>query len=97
MTRLISIILIALILLLVLVFTLLNADPVSHNYHFGELRQPLALILVVSFVAGALIGLLASVLVILSSRHEVAKLKRQIKSTEQEVENLRALPIKDKH
>ena len=97
MTRFISIVFIVLILLLVLLFTLLNAETVPLNYYFGQLDQPLALILVVTFVAGALIGLLSSILVILSSRHEVSKLRKQIKHTEQEVMNLRSIPIKDNH
>jgi len=97
MTRFISIVVIILILLLVLTFTLLNAEPVSLNYYLGEVEQPLALILVVTFVAGALIGLLSSTLVILSSRHEVSKLRKHIKQTEQEVINLRSIPLKDKH
>jgi len=100
MARFISIFFIILILLLVLLFTKLNAEPVSLNYYLGQIEQPLALILVVTFVAGSLIGLLSSVLVILSSRHEVSKLRKQIKQikhTEQEVMNLRSIPIKDKH
>ena len=97
MTRLISIIFIILIVLLVLLFTTLNAAPVSLNYYLGEIEQPLALILVITFVAGAIIGLLSSVLVILSSRHEVSKLRKQIKQTEQEVMNLRSIPLQDKH
>jgi len=97
MTRFISIVVIILILLLVLLFTLLNAEPVSLNYYLGQVEQPLALILVVTFVAGALIGLLSSIVVILSSRHEVSKLRRHIKQTEQEVINLRSIPLKDKH
>jgi len=97
MTRFISTLFIVLILLLVLLFTLLNAESVSLNYYLGEVEQPLALILVVTFVAGALIGLLSSIVAILSSRHEVSKLRKHIKHTEQEVMNLRSIPIKDKH
>ena len=80
-----------------LLFTTLNAEPVSLNYYFGKFEQPLALILVITFVAGALIGLLSSILVLLSSRHEVSKLRKQIKDTEQEVLNLRSIPLQDKH
>lgn len=80
-----------------LLFTLLNAELVSLNYYLGQVEQPLALILVVTFVAGALIGLLSSVVMIISARHEISKLRKQIKQTEQEVMNLRSIPIKDKH
>jgi len=97
MTRFISIFFIVVILLLVALFTSLNADPVSLNYYLDKVEQPLALILVATFVVGALIGLLSSVVVILSARREVSKLRKQIKQTEQEVLNLRSIPIKDNH
>ena len=45
----------------------------------------------------AILGLISSVLVIMASRYEVSKLRREIKHTEEELMNLRALPIKDKH
>jgi len=97
MARFISAIIILSILLLVLLFTLLNAESVSIDYYFGRVEQPLALVLVVTLVAGAIIGLCSSIFVILSSRREVSQLRKSIKQTEQEVMNLRTIPIKDKH
>ena len=97
MARIITAIAVLLVLLLVLLFTLLNSEPVTINYYFGEVPAPLALVLILTLIAGALMGLLSSILVILSSRREIAKLRRQVRDTEEELMNLRKLPIKDSH
>ncbi|WP_126455424.1 LapA family protein [Sulfuriflexus mobilis] len=97
MARLVSAFIILLVLLLVLFFTILNGEPVTVNYYFGEVRAPLALTIILALVGGAILGLISSVVIIMSTRHEVSKLRRQIKHTEQELTNLRTMPIKDKH
>lgn len=97
MARLVSAFIILLVLLLVLFFTILNGEPVTVNYYFGEVQAPLALTIILALVGGAILGLISSVVIIMSTRHEVSKLRRQIKHTEQELTNLRTMPIKDKH
>jgi putative membrane protein len=97
MARLVSAFIILLVLLLVLFFTILNGEPVTVNYYLGEIQAPLALVIILALVSGAILGLISSVLVIMATRHEVSKLRREIKHTEQELNNLRTLPIKDKH
>lgn len=97
MARIVNAIAILLVLLLVLLFTLLNSEPVTINYYFGDVPAPLALVLVLTLIIGALLGLFSGILVILASRRQIAKLRRQIRNTEEEVMNLRKLPIKDSH
>jgi putative membrane protein len=97
MARLVSAFIILLVLLLVLFFTILNGEPVTVNYYLGEVQAPLALVIILTLVSGAILGLISSVLVIMATRHEVSKLRRELKHTEQELMNLRTLPIKDKH
>jgi len=97
MARLVSAFIILLVLLLVLFFTILNGDPVTVNYYLAEVQAPLALVIILALVSGAILGLISSVFVIMATRHEVSKLRREIKHTEQELMNLRTLPIKDKH
>ena len=97
MARLASAFVILLVLLLVLFFTILNGEPVTVNYYLGEVQAPLALVIILALVSGAILGLISSVLVIMATRHEVSKLRREIKHSEQELMNLRTLPIKDKH
>jgi len=97
MARLVSAFIILLVLLLVLFFTILNGEPVTVNYYLGEIDAPLALVIILSLASGAVLGLIFSLFAIMSARHEVSKLRREIKHTEQELMNLRTLPIKDKH
>lgn len=97
MARLASAFIILLVLLLVLFFTLLNGEPVTVNYYLGEIHPPLAAVIILSIVCGALLGLISSMVLIMASRYEVSRLRREIKHTEQELMNLRTLPIKDKH
>lgn len=97
MSRIIGYVILLLILLLVLFFTLLNADVVNIHYHFGELQQPLSVVILVSLLLGAVLGIAASLGIIIRHRRELSRLKRQIKNTETEVANLRNMPIKDDH
>lgn len=97
MARLVSAFIVLLVLLLVLFFTILNGEPVTVNYYLGEVQAPLALVIILALISGAILGLISSLLVIMATRHEVSKLRREIKHTEQELMNLRTLPIRDKH
>lgn len=97
MSRIIGYIFLLLILILVLFFTLLNADAVVVNYHFGELQQPLSVVILVSLLIGAMLGIAASLSIIVRHRRDLSRLKRQVKDTETEVANLRKMPIKDDH
>jgi putative membrane protein len=95
MSRIIGYIVLLLILLLVLFFTLLNTDAIRINYHFGIIEGPLSLVLLVAVLAGTMLGIVASLGIIIRHRRELARLKRQIKNTATEVANLRNMPIKD--
>jgi len=97
MARLASAFIILLVLLLVLFFTILNNESVTVNYYLGEIDAPLALVIILSLASGAVMGLIFSLFAIMSARHEVSKLRRDIKHTEHVLMNLRTLPIKDKH
>ena len=78
-------------------FAVLNAGDVQLNYYFGQFQAPLSLVIVISLACGAVLGILASLAAIIQLKHEQTKLKKTISLTEKEVENLRSLPIQDKH
>lgn len=78
-------------------FAVHNADPVEFNYYFASKQIPLSLILVLAMLIGAILGVLASLGVIIGLKRELAKLKKTVSLTEKEVMNLRAIPIKDDH
>jgi putative membrane protein len=74
----------------------LNASVVRFDYYFGTIQLPLSLILVVALAVGALLGVLSSLTVALEVRRENTRLRRKARVTEQEVTNLRTLPLQDR-
>jgi len=78
-------------------FAARNASEVQLNYYFGILTAPLSLVVVGAIALGAVLGVLASLGMVLSQKREMAKLRRSMKLTEKELSNLRALPMKDTH
>ncbi len=79
-------------------FSILNADPVDLELYFVTLNTvPLSLILVVTLAIGAVLGLIASLSVVLRLKRENSRLRREVKMKEKEVMNLRNIPIKGTH
>ncbi len=95
MPRLLSLILIAFFVLLGLAFAVVNAKPVELNYFIASREAPLAMVLVLTLVAGALMGIVFSLGMVIRLKRETLRLRRRIQLTEQEVVNLRTMPIKD--
>ena len=86
-----------LVIVLGVVFSVLNAENVQLNYYLGSVELPLSLVLVLAIIAGAILGIFASLSFIISSRRNAAKLKRSVEVAEKEIMNLRNIPIKDEH
>lgn len=97
MKRIASFALLLLVSLLGLTFALMNADNVQLDYYFGSVQAPLSLLMVIALIIGAGCGVLASLGVVLGLKRELAKLRKSNKLAEQEVANLRSLPLKDSH
>lgn len=95
MARLIVSILILLLVLVGLAFAVVNAKPVELNYFLGTREVPLAMTLVLTLVFGACVGIFFSLGMMVRLKRETLRLRRQIQLTEQEVVNLRNIPIKD--
>jgi putative membrane protein len=97
MRRIIIFAVLLIVALLGLSFALMNAEPVQLNYYFGILQAPLSLVVVFAIAAGAGLGVLASMGLVVTQKRELAKLRKSIKVAEKEVSNLRSLPLKDIH
>jgi len=74
----------------------LNADTVRFDYYFDAMDLPLSMVLVVTLGVGALFGVLAGLSLSLGVRRENARLRRSLNLAEQEISNLRKLPIRDR-
>ena len=67
-----------LLFLVLLGFAIKNTDPVVVRYFLGwEWHAPLALVLLVFFVAGAVLGVMAAVVWLYDQRRELVQLRRE--------------------
>jgi putative membrane protein len=76
-------------------FTVMNMESIHIDYYFGERDIPLPLLLIATLGVGALLGVLASLGSYLRLKHQNAELRRKISLAQEELKNLRAIPIKD--
>ena len=93
--RVIRFLLMLLVVALGVAFAMLNAGPVLVNYYFATIELPLALVLTGALMVGAIAGVLAALASGLKLRRELASLRRSHRLDRQEIDNLRALPVKD--
>ncbi|HFD80939.1 MAG TPA: LapA family protein [Gammaproteobacteria bacterium] len=93
MLRLIGFLLLIVLVVLGVSFAVLNAEPVSLNYYFGYLEIPLSMVVVVSLTAGALIGALVSMGVILRLKRQLARTRRELRKAEKQAAELQVLPV----
>ncbi len=78
-----------------LVFSFYNAQNVRLDYVLGQMELPLSVALLGALAAGVLLGILACLGKILHLKQEILRLNRRNQLAEQEISNLRTLPIKD--
>lgn len=97
MKRLLLLIISFLLLVVGVSFAVHNAAPAQLSYYFGTISAPLSLIVVVALFAGAVLGVMTSMMMVLAQRRKVSRLRRKLEVCEQEIRNLRQIPVRDKH
>ncbi|MET0047837.1 MAG: LapA family protein [Sedimenticola sp.] len=93
--QLIKLIIILLLMAVGVVLTVLNSESVVLNYYFGSRELPLSVVLVAAVAFGALLGLVASLGGFFRLKRQNSELRRKAQLASQEINNLRAIPIKD--
>ena len=101
MSRFIKRIIYAIIFIVVLIMGLLffikNNQVMEFNYIVGSKELPVSFLLFASLCMGILLGLVALLPVIVRLKQKNIKLEKQIRITEKEINNLRVLPVRNKH
>lgn len=97
MARIINLITFLVVLTVGLAFAVLNAEPVEIDYYFGSWRLSLSLVIVFSLLIGVLAGVIASLGFVFRLKREISALRKSGKLADEELANLRALPVRDKH
>ena len=96
MKRIFYTILAILVLLIGIAFAILNRQSVELNYYFGlKWSGPLSMALLAVFAFGVVAGYIASLRTVVRMQRQLVQARKEIRQIEQEVINLRALPIKD--
>ena len=89
-------ILIIVVLLLGITFTSKNAQMVELNYYFGiHWLTSLSFMLLTTLTVGIVFGLFASLAMMARMQRQLLSARRESRQLEQEINNLRALPIRD--
>ena len=89
---------ILMVILLIMVgalFSYFNPEQIELSYYFGSVRLHLAVWLLIILLVGVLLGLLANFGTVIKLRRDLRKIRKHAESLEQEVSNLRALPVRD--
>ncbi len=87
---------IIIIVLAGLTFACLNAQPVAINYYVGVAHPPLALLLALALGFGCLLGLSIGLIAYLRLHFSNRRLRSRLQATEQELNNLRTMPLQDR-
>jgi putative membrane protein len=95
--RIISYIFLLLIVVLGISFATLNSETVNINYYLGHKVMPLSLLLALVFSIGCLMGILVVFVGLIKIKIKNHNLQQKFKLAEKEIENLRAIPLQDKH
>ena len=83
------------LLLLGLVFHVKNHQLVTLNYYVGEVQLSFSILIVLAVCVGVLLGILASIPIIIRNKQLNSRLKKEIKHREKEINNYRITPTKD--
>ena len=95
--RLIFAVIFIVVLILGLLFFVKNNQVMEFNYIAGSKDLPVSLLLFASLCMGVLLGLVASLPVIVRLKQKSTKLEKQIKVIEKEINNIRVMPVRNKH
>lgn len=93
--RVLKILIVLLVMAAGAIFAILNPHAVSLDLYFGKLELPLSVVVVAALGIGAMLGMLAGFSTMLALKRENTRLRRRERQTAVEVNNLRAIPIKE--
>lgn len=89
-------VMVIIVILVGVTFTTKNAQMVELNYYFGiHWNTPLSFMLLTTFTIGIAVGVFASLAILARMQRQLLQVRRESRQLEQEVNNLRALPIRD--
>ena len=95
MARLFRFVFYLVIAFLAVIFALLNGESTQFDYYFGKAALPLALMLAIAMAIGAMLGVVATVGMVVKSKRQTSAMRKNVTNAEKELAKLRALPHQD--
>ena len=95
--RLLMLLIYLVLILLGVSFAALNASPVAVNLYFRTINMPISVLMTIMLGIGLLVGFLLFLYRYWRLKVDYLKLRNQLKLTEKEIKNLRAIPLKNQH
>lgn len=95
MKKIFSLLLVFIFVVFGFILNLKNPDLVQFSFPFIETEAPLGLLMLLAMLFGVVIGALLMSFSLMKSKLAGNKAKKELAKVEKEVENLRAMPIKD--
>lgn len=78
-------------------FAVLNAASVAINFYFATLSMPISVLMILMLGIGLFMGFFTASFRYWRLKSECRRLKNQLKLTEQEIKNLRTIPVTDNY
>lgn len=78
-------------------FAALNATSVEVNFYWTKLGMPISVLMTLMLGVGILVGFFLFLCRYWRLKAEYRQIKNQLKLTEKEIKNLRAIPLQDQH
>ena len=97
MSRILTFCFVLIVMVVGVAFHLRNSELVSLNYYLGSVELPFSLMVITALCLGAAMGVLACVPLLIKLKRKNAKLLKQVRVCEKELNNLRVIPLKDTH
>ena len=94
MSSLLQLLLVIIILIIASAFAALNEQVINLNYFIGLVETRLTFVIICSFLLGMIFSLLIMMSYIIRVRLEQRRLKSSLRIKDQELNNLRELPVK---
>lgn len=88
MMRIIRNIILLILMIVAAAFAIINADLIQLNYFIGHIKLPLALVLIIVFIAGALMTVLFNLSATIRLKRENNRLRKKISKRQQEQQPL---------
>ena len=78
-------------------FAILNASSVTIDFYFTTIKMPISMFMFLMLGIGIIVGFLVYLPKSLRLKYEIRNLKSQLRISEKEIKNLRAIPLQDQH